>query len=170
MWQLQQQDHAADPPTSAPADDAALAAVASSWPMTISPHSSPGGGRLEVTYASCLVYTLLGGSPAGTAHGQGISSISGTWWGITPNGTPMPASAQSTSSTTQTSSSSRGLGLLTTGPFDGWAPSLSAFPGAHPSQASDGAPSRQTRDVPRSTDCRRFRRGEWFGRSRRDIS
>jgi predicted lipoprotein with Yx(FWY)xxD motif len=66
-------------------------------------------GRLFVTYGSYPLYTFAGDKAPGSDHGQGITNFGGTWWVISPAGTPITMSA-SHSSTTPTTASSSGAG------------------------------------------------------------
>jgi predicted lipoprotein with Yx(FWY)xxD motif len=65
-------------------------------------------GSAFVTYASYPLYTFSGDMAAGTDHGQGITSFGGTWWVISPAGTPVTMMAHSSATTTPTTSSSGG--------------------------------------------------------------
>lgn len=61
-------------------------------------------GNLYVTYASYPLYEFSHDSAAGDAKGQGISSFGGTWWVVSPAGTPVTAAATATTAATPTSS------------------------------------------------------------------
>ena len=59
-------------------------------------------GNLEVTYNGWPVYTYVGDSGPGVAHGQGLTSFGGTWYvlnasGDAVTGHPQPASSPSSS-------------------------------------------------------------------------
>jgi predicted lipoprotein with Yx(FWY)xxD motif len=59
-------------------------------------------GETYPTYTGWLMYESAGDSHRGQANGQGIHSFGGTWYALTPAGTP------ATSGSTSTSSSSTG--------------------------------------------------------------
>src|SRR5205807_2442261 len=48
-------------------------------------------GNLYITYAGWPLYTYSGDTGPGQAKGQGIVSFGGTWWTLTPAGTPVTA-------------------------------------------------------------------------------
>jgi predicted lipoprotein with Yx(FWY)xxD motif len=59
-------------------------------------------GNVEVTYHGWPVYTYVGDSGPGVAHGQGLTSFGGTWYvlnasGDAVTGHPQPASSPSSS-------------------------------------------------------------------------
>jgi predicted lipoprotein with Yx(FWY)xxD motif len=67
-------------------------------------------GKLYVTYAGYPLYTFSGDSAAGTDHGQGITSFGGTWWVISPTGTPVTGMAHAATTTPTSSSGGGGYG------------------------------------------------------------
>jgi predicted lipoprotein with Yx(FWY)xxD motif len=62
-------------------------------------------GNLYITYAGWPLYTYSGDTGPGQAKGQGIVSFGGTWWVLSPAGTPMTMSSMPSGSSTTTSSS-----------------------------------------------------------------
>lgn len=68
--------------------------------------SDPAGGSV-VTYAGWPLYTFVGDTAAGTAHGQALNSSGGLWRVITPSGklVKKKASAGGAAGSTSTSSS-----------------------------------------------------------------
>lgn len=56
-------------------------------------------GSLVLTYGGWPLHTFSGDSGPGMAHGQGVTSFGGTWWAISPAGTPVTG-VSSTPSTT----------------------------------------------------------------------
>jgi predicted lipoprotein with Yx(FWY)xxD motif len=52
-------------------------------------------GSLYVTYATYPLYTYVGDTGPGTASGEGITSLGGTWYPITPAGTLVKTKASS---------------------------------------------------------------------------
>ena len=67
-------------------------------------------GDVRVTYGGWPLYTFAGDNGSGTAKGQGVKDSFGTWWVLSPSGTPIttapstpaaapPASAPSTPTT-----------------------------------------------------------------------
>jgi predicted lipoprotein with Yx(FWY)xxD motif len=55
-------------------------------------------GNLEVTYNGWPVYTFVGDSGPGVAHGQGQTSFGGTWYVLNPSGDPVTGTSQPASS------------------------------------------------------------------------
>jgi predicted lipoprotein with Yx(FWY)xxD motif len=55
-------------------------------------------GKLAVTYNGWPVYTFVGDSGPGVAHGQGQTSFGGTWYVLNASGNPVTGSAQPASS------------------------------------------------------------------------
>ncbi len=56
-------------------------------------------GNLYVTYGGYPLYEFVPDGTSGVAKGQGISSFGGTWYVISPAGTPVTAAAGAPSST-----------------------------------------------------------------------
>jgi predicted lipoprotein with Yx(FWY)xxD motif len=56
-------------------------------------------GDLYVTYGGYPLYEFAKDTAPAEAKGQGISSFGGTWWVVSPSGTPVTAAASSVSST-----------------------------------------------------------------------
>jgi predicted lipoprotein with Yx(FWY)xxD motif len=48
-------------------------------------------GETYPTYNGWLMYEYVGDSGPGQAHGEGIQSFGGTWYAISPAGTPVTA-------------------------------------------------------------------------------
>jgi predicted lipoprotein with Yx(FWY)xxD motif len=65
-------------------------------------------GETYPTYGGYLMYEFTGDSGPGQGAGQGIKSFGGTWYALTPAGTPVGAAAAGGSSNTTTKSSSGG--------------------------------------------------------------
>jgi predicted lipoprotein with Yx(FWY)xxD motif len=66
-------------------------------------------GETYPTYGGYLMYEFTGDSGPGQGAGQGIKSFGGTWYALTPAGTPVGTAAAG-SSTNSTSKSSSGGG------------------------------------------------------------
>jgi len=54
-------------------------------------------GSLYVTYGGWPLYTYSGDTGSGKANGQGIQSFGGTWWVLSPAGTPVMTNASGSS-------------------------------------------------------------------------
>lgn len=61
-------------------------------------------GQTYPTYGGFLMYEFSKDTGPGQAHGQGVKSFGGTWWVISPTGTPITTSTKSTPATTAPSS------------------------------------------------------------------
>ena len=68
---------------------------------------SPSGDD-RLTYGGWPLYTYTGDSGAGQSTGQGVTDTWGTWWVLSPSGTPIMTSASSSSSTSPTSAPASG--------------------------------------------------------------
>lgn len=55
------------------------------------------GGALRVTYGGWPLYTYAGDAGPGQASGQGITSFGGTWYALSPSGSPVTATSTGTS-------------------------------------------------------------------------
>jgi predicted lipoprotein with Yx(FWY)xxD motif len=62
-------------------------------------------GSLYVTYGGWPLYTFAGDNAAGQAHGQGITSFGGTWYVLSPAGTPITTAAGGAGASTTTTTS-----------------------------------------------------------------
>jgi predicted lipoprotein with Yx(FWY)xxD motif len=60
-------------------------------------------GDVYVTYGGWPLYTFVGDTGSGTAHGEGITSFGGTWYAISADGQPVMASTAGSGATTTTS-------------------------------------------------------------------
>jgi predicted lipoprotein with Yx(FWY)xxD motif len=65
-------------------------------------------GETYPTYGGYLMYEFTGDKGPGEGHGQGIKSFGGTWYALSPSGTPI--SSASSGGTTATTKSSSGGG------------------------------------------------------------
>jgi hypothetical protein len=65
-------------------------------------------GETYATYGGYLMYEFAGDPGPGSGKGQGIKSFGGTWYALTPAGTPVSAAA--TGATTATTAASSGGG------------------------------------------------------------
>jgi predicted lipoprotein with Yx(FWY)xxD motif len=65
-------------------------------------------GQTYATYGGYLMYEFSGDAGPGEGKGQGIKSFGGTWYALTPAGTPVNGSA--TGATTATTAKSSGSG------------------------------------------------------------
>ena len=50
-------------------------------------------GETYPTYNGWLMYEYVGDADSAQSHGQGIQSFGGTWYAISPAGTPITAGA-----------------------------------------------------------------------------
>jgi predicted lipoprotein with Yx(FWY)xxD motif len=69
-------------------------------------------GTLEVTYNGWPVYTYVGDSGPGVAHGQGQASFGGTWYVLNPSGDPVTGPSQPSSAPSSSPSSGPVTGYL----------------------------------------------------------
>jgi len=67
-------------------------------------------GETYPTYGGWLMYEFSGDSGPAQGHGQGIKSFGGTWYAITPAGTPVAAGAAPAAATTAPASSGSSSG------------------------------------------------------------
>lgn len=67
-------------------------------------------GNLEVTYNGWPVYTFVGDSGPGVAHGQGQVSFGGTWYALNASGDPVTGSGGAQPATSPSSAGSGGYG------------------------------------------------------------
>lgn len=67
-------------------------------------------GETYPTYNGYLLYEYASDSAPGQARGQGIKSFGGTWWVLSPAGTPITSSGSSSSGSSGSSSSGSGGG------------------------------------------------------------
>ena len=65
-------------------------------------------GNLEVTYNGWPVYTYVGDSGPGVAHGQGLTSFGGTWYVLNASGDPVTGTSQPASSPSTSGSGGNG--------------------------------------------------------------
>jgi predicted lipoprotein with Yx(FWY)xxD motif len=68
-------------------------------------------GETYPTYGGWLMYEFAGDSDSGQGHGQGIKSFGGTWYALTPAGTPVPVAAASTNGGTTKPAASTNTGI-----------------------------------------------------------
>lgn len=67
-------------------------------------------GNLEVTYNGWPVYTFVGDSGPGAAHGQGQVSFGGTWYVLSASGNPVTSHGGAQPATSPSSAGSGGYG------------------------------------------------------------
>ena len=67
-------------------------------------------GNLEVTYNGWPVYTFVGDSGPGAAHGQGQVSFGGTWYVLNASGNPVTSHGGAQPATSPSSAGSGGYG------------------------------------------------------------
>ena len=67
-------------------------------------------GNLEVTYNGWPVYTFVGDSGPGVAHGQGQVSFGGTWYALNASGDPVTGSGGAQPAASPSSAGSGGYG------------------------------------------------------------
>ena len=67
-------------------------------------------GTLEVTYNGWPVYTFVGDSGPGVAHGQGQKSFGGTWYVLNASGNPVTGQGSAQPSSSPSSAGSGGYG------------------------------------------------------------
>jgi predicted lipoprotein with Yx(FWY)xxD motif len=67
-------------------------------------------GKLEVTYNGWPVYTFVGDSGPGVAHGQGQNSFGGTWYVLNASGNPVTGQGSAQPSSSPSSAGSGGYG------------------------------------------------------------
>jgi predicted lipoprotein with Yx(FWY)xxD motif len=65
-------------------------------------------GILEVTYNGWPVYTFVGDSGPGVAHGQGMTSFGGTWYVLNSSGDPVTGKSQPSTSSSPAGSGGYG--------------------------------------------------------------
>ena len=92
------------PPALLPAGTTAGVAGAGAQASLLGTAKDPAGGT-RLTYGGWPLYTFSGDSGPGSAKGQSVASFGGTWYALTPAGTPAVSASSST-----TSGSSRGGG------------------------------------------------------------
>ena len=67
-------------------------------------------GNLEVTYNGWPVYTFVGDSGPGVAHGQGQTSFGGTWYVLNASGNPVTGHGSAQPASSPSSAGSGGYG------------------------------------------------------------
>jgi predicted lipoprotein with Yx(FWY)xxD motif len=67
-------------------------------------------GNMEVTYNGWPLYTYVGDSGPGAAHGQGLTSFGGTWYVLNAAGSPVTGQGQPASSPSSSSAGGSGYG------------------------------------------------------------
>jgi predicted lipoprotein with Yx(FWY)xxD motif len=67
-------------------------------------------GNLEVTYNGWPVYTFVGDSGPGVAHGQGQTSFGGTWYALNASGDPVTGHGSARPASSPSSAGSGGYG------------------------------------------------------------
>jgi predicted lipoprotein with Yx(FWY)xxD motif len=69
-----------------------------------------GSGNVEVTYNGWPVYTFVGDSGPGVAHGQGQTSFGGTWYVLNASGNPVTSHGSAQPASSPSSAGTGGYG------------------------------------------------------------
>jgi predicted lipoprotein with Yx(FWY)xxD motif len=97
------------PPLALPAGASAGMAGSGVESSLLSTAKSPSGGTV-VTYGGWPLYTFVGDSASGVANGEGVVSYGGTWWAVSPSGSPATKAASTTTAPPTTARSGGGYG------------------------------------------------------------